>query len=252
MRSMNIQLEENEVLNDLLGYEERKIIQRKDMLNFSLDSVLLSQFVTISKKAKYIVDFGTGNAPIPLFLSLRTKIKITGIDIQADVVKLARKNVLLNQLMEQIDIQLLDINDLPEKFASQSVDIVVSNPPFFPVRVEKQLNENEYLQIARHEVKLTLETLIAKAAYVLKNNGYFAFVHRPERLIEIITLLRKYNLEPKKLQFIYPKKMSEANMVLVEARRNGNKGLKVLEPIIVHHDNGDYRREILKLFNKEK
>lgn len=246
----NLTLTENEVLNDLLGYEERKIIQRKDMLNFSLDCVLLSHFVTIPSKTKTIFDFGTGNAPIPLFLTTRTKAKIVGVELQADVAALANKNIQLNNLTEQVTIVELDINQLDQHFASQSADIIVSNPPFFPLIEEKQLNENEYLRIARHEVYLNLEGLIAKAAYLLNNNGYFAMVHRPDRLIEIINLLQKYNLEPKRLQLIYPKVRTEANMLLIEARRNGNKGLKILEPIIVHHENGEYRDEILRLFKR--
>jgi len=247
----HVTLAEHEVLNDLLGYNERKIIQRKDMLNFSLDCVLLAQFVSIPVKTETIFDFGTGNAPLPLFLSLRTKAKIIGLDIQAEAVELAEKNVLLNGLSDQVTIELCDINQIATLFAAQSADIVVSNPPFFPLTATKQLNENEYLQIARHEVKMTLEVLIAKAAYILNNNGYFAFVHRADRFIEIIVLLRKYNLEPKRLQFIYPKVGNEANMVLIEARRNGNPGLKIMAPVIVHEEDGSYRREILALFNKE-
>jgi len=246
-----ITLAENEVLNDLLGYKERQIIQRKDMLNFSLDCVLLAQFATIPAKTKCIFDFGTGNAPIPLFLSLRTKAKIIGLEIQPEVVKLAEKNILLNKLTGQVDIQLCDINELDRHFPSQSADVVLSNPPFFRLNNMKQLNESEYLQVARHEVKVTLETIIAKASYILNNNGYFSCVHRADRLIEIIILLQKYNLEPKKLQLIHPKVKSEANMILIEARRNGNPGLKILPPVVVHHEDGTYRPEILSLFQRE-
>jgi len=248
---VTVELAENEVLNDLLGYKQRRIIQRNDMLSFSLDCVLLAHFATIPAKTKQIFDFGTGNAPIPLLLSLRTNAKITGIDIQPEAVELAKKNILLNELSEQVNIDLCDINQLEQKFPSQSADIVLSNPPFFPLTEPKQLNASEYLQIARHEVKVTLETVIAKASYILNNNGHFAFVHRAERLIEIIALLRKYKLEPKRLQLIYPKKNKEANMLLIEARRNGKPGLKILEPLIVHHADGSYQPEILALFNKE-
>jgi len=251
MNVQDVQLGENEVLNDLLGFKQRQIIQRKDMLNFSLDCVLLADFVTIPAKTQHIIDFGTGNAPIPLFLSLRTKAKITGIDIQGEAIALAKKNIVLNALEEQVELKLCDINTLETQFAPQSADVVVSNPPFFPVTADKQLNENEYLQIARHEVKVSLETIIAKASYVLNNNGYFALVHRADRLIEIIVLLRKYNLEPKKLRLIHPKEGREANMLLIEARRNGNPGLKIAAPLIVHDEVGNYRPEILKKFNKE-
>jgi Predicted O-methyltransferase len=243
-------LHKNEALNNLLGYQNMQIIQRNDMLNFSLDCVLLSAFVSLPAKTKQIVDFGTGNGPIPLFLSTRTKAKITGIDIQSEAVDLAKRNIELNNLTEQVEIIEQDITNIEQIFASQSVDVVVSNPPFFKITEDKQLNENEFLQIARHEVKIDLSQLITKASYILNNNGYFAMVHRPDRLIEIINLLQANKLEPKRIQLIYPKKETDANMLLIEARKNGNTGLKIMEPIIVHEENGDYTEPILKLFKR--
>lgn len=245
-----IELQENEVLNDLLGYDNMKIIQRNDMLNFSLDSVLLSAFVSIPAKAKKIVDFGTGNGPIPLFLSTRTSCPIIGIDVQKEAVLLAKRNMELNDVQHQIEIKEYDINEIEQYLPSQSVDVVVSNPPFFKVGEVKQQNANEYLTIARHEVLLTLETLVQKAAFVLDNNGYFAMVHRPDRLLDILTLLQKYRLEPKKLQLVYPKINGEANMILIESRKNGNSGMKILPPVIVHNEDGTYSDPILKLFKR--
>ncbi|GBU10634.1 DNA methyltransferase [Erysipelotrichaceae bacterium] len=253
MRKIAVEnLGENEVLNDLLGYEGMQIIQRNDMLNFSLDSVLLSRFVQIPAKTKKILDFGTGNAPIPLFLSTRTAAKIIGIDIQQEAVDLAIRNIKLNALEDQIKIICHDINTLEMIFEQQSADVVVSNPPFFKVGESGQQNENEYLKIARHEVSLDVEQLIAKASFVLNNNGYFALVHRPQRLIEIIELLQKHRLEPKRLQFVYPKDGTRANMILIEARKNGNPGMEIETPIIVHNADGSYRDEILKIFQRIK
>ncbi|MGL5042945.1 MAG: tRNA1(Val) (adenine(37)-N6)-methyltransferase [Culicoidibacterales bacterium] len=250
MESKEMLLNEFEVLNDLLGFDNMKIIQRKDMLNFSLDSVLLAHFVSIPAKAKQIIDFGTGNGPIPLFLATRTKAKIVGLDIQEIAIDLAKRNVALNNLGDQIEMKCLDINSIEAFFPSQSADVVVSNPPFFKVSDAKQLNDNQMKTIARHEVMLTLENLISKAGYVLNNNGYFALVHRPERLLDILTLLKKYNLEPKRLQLVYPKENAEANMVLIEARKNGNSGMKICPPIIVHTATGAYQEKILKCFKR--
>lgn len=243
-------LAENEVLNDLLGYEGMQLIQRNDMLNFSLDSVLLSHFVSIPAKAKTIIEFGTGNAPIPLFLSTRTKAKIHALDIQPEAIDLARRNVQLNNLEDQVEVALCDVTEIREHFASQAADVVLSNPPFFQVGERRQLNENELLTIARHEVKLTLTQLVESASYVLNNNGYFAMVHRPDRLIEIVEVLKAHNLEPKRVQFVYPKEGKDANILLIEARKNGQPGLKILPPFIVHNADGSYQDAVLQLFQR--
>lgn len=247
---IGVQNEELEVVNDLLGFQGMKIIQRKDMLNFSLDSILLANFVNIPKKTKNILDLGTGNAPIPLFLSTKTAAKIYGIEIQKDAVSLAQKNIKLNQLEQQIEIIEHDVRELDKIFSSQSVDIVVSNPPFFKITSEKQVNDNIFLKIARHEYLLTLEQLIEKTSFVLENGGYFAMVHRPDRFFEIIELLKKYRLEPKRIQFIHPKEQTDANMLLIEARKNGGQGAKILPPIIAHDANGNYTTQVLKMFEK--
>lgn len=247
-----IKLEANEELNDLLGFDDMKIIQRTDMLNFSLDSVLLAHFVTLPAKAKQIVEIGTGHAPIPLFLSTRTKANITAFDIQPEAVELAQKNISLNELEKQVSVELQDINTVRESYPNQFADVVVSNPPFFKVNEKRQQNENEYLTIARHEVALDLEGLVNNASYLLNNNGYFAMVHRPDRLIEIINMLQKYKLEPKRMQFVYPKVGKESNILLIEARKNGQPGLKILEPFIVHEDDGSYKPAVLEMFQRNK
>lgn len=243
-------LETGEVMNDLLGFPNMRIIQRKDMLNFSLDSILLASFVHIPSKTKQIIDIGTGNAPLPLFLSTRTKAKIIGIDVQKEAVRLARKNIALNNLDEQITILEGDVNEIASLLPAQCSDLVISNPPFFPLHDAKYQNANEYLRIARHEIFLPLDTLLEKAAYVLNNNGYFAMVHRPSRFIEIVTTMQKYKLEPKRIQFIYPKKGTDAHMLLIEGRKNGNPGMKIIEPLIVHEADGRYSEKVLQLFQK--
>lgn len=242
-----------EVENYLLENQKLKIIQRKDMFNFSLDSVLLAHFVFVSKKSKTIVDFGTNNAAIPLILSARTKAKIIGVEIQEEAVKLANKNIALNNLNEQVDI----IHDDIQTYVKQhnKVDVVVCNPPFFKVNERSNLNESEYLRIARHEIKIDLENIIKSAATILENNGRFALIHRPDRLIEIIELFKKYKIEPKRLQLVYPKAHTNAHMILIEGRYQGNPGLKIEAPLIAHNDDGSYSREVKKMFlgdNNEK
>lgn len=237
-----------DVVNDLLGYKNLKIVQNNQMFSFSLDSVLLPNFVTINKNVKNILDIGCGNAPIPIILSTLTSAKIKGVEIQKDVALLAEKSVELNNLNEQIEIINDDINEIAKTIPTESFDIITCNPPYFKVIKNSNLNQSDYKTIARHEVTLNIEALCKISKKLLKNKGLLALVHRPERLLEILEALKRNNLEPKKIQFIYPKINSEANMLLIEAKKNGNSGLKVLEPIFVHEDNGEYTKQVKKFF----
>ncbi|MDD2180839.1 MAG: tRNA1(Val) (adenine(37)-N6)-methyltransferase [Bacilli bacterium] len=236
-----------EVVNYLLGYNNLKIYQNSNMFNFSLDSVLLPNFVTINSKIKQVLDIGCGNAPISLILTTKTKAHITGVEIQEKVYKLAQKSVEINNLNHQITLINDDINNLVDKWESDFFDIIVCNPPFFKVNNKSRLNESDYKTIARHEITLNVEKLMEISRKLLKNNGVVAIVHRPERMIEIIQVMRKNNIEPKKIQLVYPKIGETANIILIEGRKNGNEGLTILPPIITHNKNGKYT-EIIKNF----
>ncbi len=240
-----------EVTNYLLGYKDKYIVQNTQMFNFSLDSVLLPNFVTLNKNIKNILDIGCGNAPIPLILSTKTSALITGVEIQKDVYDLAVKSVKINNLENQINIINADINELYNKFETESFDVITCNPPFFKVSEHSNLNKSDYKTIARHEVKLNLDDIFKISKKLLKNNGYVAIVHRPERLLDILESMKKYNIEPKKIQFIYPKTNMEANILLVEGKKNGNKGLKILPPIYTHLENGEYTEQIKKYFEEK-
>lgn len=237
-----------EVVNYLLGYKNLKIVQNTDMFNFSLDSVLLPNFVTLNKNTAKILDIGCGNAPIPLILSTKTSAKIIGVEIQKDVYELALKTVKMNDLEKQIEIINDDINNIYNYFETESFDTVVCNPPYFKVATTPNLNTIEYKTIARHEIKLNLEQIINIAKKVLKNNGNIAMVHRPERLSDIITIMRKNNIEPKRIRFVYPKETKEANILLIEGVKNGRPGLKILPPLYSHCENGEYSKQIKKYF----
>lgn len=238
------------VKNYLLGYNNLYIYQDTESFNFSLDSVLLPNFVTINKNVKKIIDIGCGNAPIPLILSTKTDALITGVEIQNDIAKLAQESVLLNKLDKQINIINEDINLLYKNIESDYYDIVTCNPPFFKIDEDSKLNKNDAKTIARHEIKLNLDELFKISKKILKNNGVVAIVHRPNRLVDILCKMREYNIEPKKIRFVYPKKGKEANMILVEGRKNGNQGLKILDNLIVHDENGNYTKEVLKYFER--
>ena len=236
-----------EVINDLLGYPGLKIIQDPEMFSFSIDSMILGYFATINKKVNNIVDFCTGNAPIPLYLTLRTKAHITGIEIQKKVYELALKSVKMNNKDNQITLLNEDLKGISNRL-KEKVDLITCNPPFFKLNETSNINKSEYKTIARHEVKITLEECVLEASKILSTGGYFAMVHRPDRLVEILEVMKKYKLEPKRLQFIYPKIDSEPNHILIEGIKDGNPGLKVLKPLIVY-ENGKWSKEILEIYN---
>lgn len=237
-----------EVVNYLLGYKNMKIVQNTEMFNFSLDSVLLSNFVTINKNVSKILDIGCGNAPIPLIMSTKTDALITGVEIQHSVYELANKSVEINNLTKQIRIINSDINRLYEEWESDIYDVITCNPPFFKVNEESRFNDSNYKKIARHEVCLNLEQLFKISKKLLKNGGVIAVVHRPDRLCDIFSEMKKNNIEPKRLQLIYPKYGRDCNMVLVEGRKNGGVGLEILPPLYTHDFDGEYSKEVKKYF----
>ena len=218
------------------------------MFNFSLDSVLLPNFVTINKNIKNILDIGCGNLPVSLILTTKTDASITAVEIQKDVYDIALKNLELNNKQNQINIINADIRDLYKNFETEYYDVIVCNPPFFKVSNDSHLNKNDYKTIARHEVFLNLDDLFSISKKILKNNGIISIVHRPERLLDIICAMRKYNIMPKKIQFVYPKKDKEANILLIEGTKNGNSGMKILPPLFVHNEDGTYTDEVKKYF----
>ena len=238
------------VKNYLLNYDNMYIIQDTDMFNFSLDSVLLPNFVTINKKTKKILDIGSGNAPIPLILSTLTDAQIMAVEIQKDVYELGKESIKINKLENRIDFINADINKLYKEIDTETFDVITCNPPYFKVNESSNLNDSEYKTIARHEIKLDLEKLFKIAKKLLKNKGNIAIVHRPERLSDIVSEMKKNNIEPKRIQFVYPSINSEANILLIEGTKNGNPGVKILPPLISHKQNGEYTEQVKQFFEK--
>ncbi len=239
-----------EVKNQLLNFSKMCIYQDSDWFNFSLDSVLLANFVTVNKSDKKIIDFATGNAPIPMLLTYRTNGIVYGVEIQKEVYNLAVKSVKENKLEDRIILLNENVNNLVNIFESDTFDVITCNPPYFKINNESNLNSNEIKRNARHESLLTLEDILKVSKKILKNGGKLALVHRPERLIEIIGVMRKYNIEPKKLRLIYPKRDKKANILLIEGVKNGQPGLKIMSPLISHGDNNEYTKEIKDMFGK--
>lgn len=237
-----------EVLNDLLEINNLKIYQDTELFSFSLDSVLLPNFVTLNKNIKNVLDIGSGNACIPLILTTKTNASITGIEIQEKSYNLGKKSIEYNHLDDKITFINQDIREFAKEIESDSFDTITCNPPYFKVNEESRFNKNDYKTIARHEVMLNLEDLFKIAKKLLKNNGNIAIVHRPERLVDILEEMKKNNIEPKKIQFVYPGINKESNILLIEGVKNGKPGLKILNPLYSHLDNGEYTDEIKQFF----
>lgn len=240
-----------EVINNLLNYNNLKIYQNSDWFSFSLDSVLLANFVKVNNKMK-IVDFCTGNAPIPLFLSTKTKADIIGLEVQKEIYELAKKSININNLNNQITIYNMDVKDSINKFDTDSFDLITCNPPYFKLNRKSNINDNKIKAIARHEILIDLNDIFICAKKILKNNGKIAMVHRTDRLIDIITLMKKNNIEPKRLQIIYPFSSSSSNLILIEGVKNGKPSLKIEKSIIIHNLDGSYTNEILNIFSGGK
>ncbi len=238
------------VINDLLDYNNLKIVQDDEMFNFSLDSVLLPNFVKINNNCKRILDLGTGNAPIPMILSTMTNAKIYGIELQKEVYDLAIESLKINNLENRIEIINDNIKNLNKYFDPNSFDVIVSNPPYFKYSENSNINESIQKTIARHEKEITLSEIVSTAKKYLNNNGVFAMVHRTDRLIEIIEEFKNNNIEPKRIRLIYPKEGEESNMILIEGRKNGRVGLKILPPLIAHNQDGEYTEEVKKMFKE--
>lgn len=240
-------------LNELLGRPLLKIYQDDDSFCFSTDSMLLASFATINYSFKNIIDLCSGNAPIPLYLSLRTKTaKIYGVEILEESYNLGLKSVEINNLSNQITLLNANLKDVNSLVGKNKFQLVTVNPPFFKVGTSI-INESNKLAVARHELLATLDDIVLEASKLLNSHGYLAMVHRPDRLIELIMTFKKYHIEPKRLQFVYPKEKGLCNHILIEGIKDGEPGgLKVLPPLFIYGSDGKWTEEIKKIYNYEE
>lgn len=244
-------LKENERIDDL-EYKNLKIIQNKEGFCFGIDSVIISDFAKDIKNNSMGADLGTGTGIISILLSSKTKLKkIYGIEIQSDVADMAKRSVKLNSLEERIEIINSNIKDIEKNLSKESLDFIVTNPPYKKLETGK-VNENKYKFISRHEYSASLEDFIKTTKFLLKDKGALYMVHRPERLADIIELMRKYKIEPKKIRFVHSNINKEANLVLVKAIKNAKPFLKIEKPLIIYDEKGQYTDEIYEIYNKER
>ena len=237
---------------DDLGINDFKLIQDTDSFCFGIDSVLLSDFAKQDIKANSkVLDLGTGNGIISILLCAKTKLsEIIGVEIQKNSADLAYRNSKLNNLEDKFKIINCDLKNIEDFICNNSIDSIVTNPPYKPLSTGKT-NDNEAKLIARHEIKCNLEDIITVSSKMLKNNGSFFMVHKSERLADIIFLLKKYKLEPKKIRFIYPNINKESNLVLIKSVKSARPFLKIDSPLYVYNPDGSYTNEILKIYGKE-
>ena len=243
---MIIELKSDERLDDLQrnGYQ---IIQKKNGFCFGMDAVLLSGFARV-KQGEKAIDLGTGTGIIPILLEAKYEGEhYTGLEIQDEMADMAARSVALNHLEEKVSIVKGDIKEASRLFGAASFDVVTSNPPYMN-DAHGLKNPDLPKAISRHEVLCTLDDVTREAAGLLRPGGRFYMVHRPHRLIEIITALTKYKLEPKRMKMVHPFVEKDANMVLIEAVRGGKSMIKVEAPIVVYQEPGVYTQEIYDIY----
>jgi tRNA1Val (adenine37-N6)-methyltransferase len=210
-----------------------QVLQKKRGYRFSVDALLLSQFARIRKNEK-VVDLGTGCGIIPLLLSQTTGAQsFTGIEIQKELASIARRNVILNRLQDRITIHHQDVRELKGLFPPGSFDVVLSNPPYRKSRAGK-MNPSLEKAIARHEIQGTLEELTGMMAYLLPPKGRCYLIYSASRAVDLLVSLRNNGLEPKRLQWVYPRIGEEAGFVLTESLKDSGTELRVLPPLILH------------------
>ena len=272
-------LKENERIDDL-EFNNLKIIQNKDGFCFGIDSVLISDYAKKDIKNNALgADLGTGTGIISILLSAKTRLsKIIGIEVQKEVADMAQRSIELNGLQNKIEIKNMNIKNIIQNIDNSKLekrkkqvklgniqtethkekdniwlekfDFVVTNPPYKKLETGK-VNESEYKYISRHEATANLEDFIKVSKYLLKDKGSFFMVHRPDRLVDIIELMRKYKLEPKNIRFIYPSIDKSPNLVLIKGIKNAKPFLKIDKPLIVYNQNGEYTDEIYEIYGKK-
>ena len=250
-----MELKENERIDDL-EYNNLKIIQNEKGFCFGIDSVLISDFAREVKNNSIGVDLGTGTGIISILLACKTKLsKIIGIEIQEDVADMAKRSVKLNNLQNKIDILNINIkdilNDKLEILKRENFDFIVTNPPYKKLETGR-INKNEYKYISRHEITATLEDFVEVSKYLLKDKGSIYMVHRPDRLVDILTIMRKYKLEPKKIRFVHSMANKEPSLVLIKAVKNANVFLRIEKPLIIYDENERYTYEIYRIYDRDK
>ncbi len=239
----------DETLDDL-QLKGIHIIQKKEGFRFGVDAVLLANFAKVKKNAT-VIDLCSGTGIIPFIIKGKSKCGvIKGVEIQGEFAEMANRTAMYNNFSDEIKFIEGDLKDKELLKSLGRVDIVTVNPPY-KLYSSGILNESDKNAIARHEVCCTLEDVIIASRTLLKDNGKFFMVHRPDRIVDIFTLMRKYKIEPKRIRFIHPKPGKAPNILLVEGQRDGGAFLKIEDPLYVHMEDDSYSEEIKAMYNSQ-
>ncbi len=246
---MDIELKENEVIDDL-ELKNLKIIQNKKGFCFGIDSILLSEFAKNIKNNAKVLDLGTGTGILSILLCGKTNLEeIIGIEIQKEVYEMAKRSIKLNRLEKKFKILNENILNIENILNKNSIDVIVTNPPY-KKKNTGIINNSEKKLISRHEITATLEDFIKVSKDLLKDKGEFYMVHRPERLVDILELMRKYKIEPKILRFVFSNKNKEPKLILIKGVKNAKPFLKIENNLYIYNENGEYTDEINKIYNR--
>ena len=244
-----MELYDNERIDDL-EFKGLKIIQNVNGFCFGIDSVLLSDFAKNIKDDSIVLDLGTGTGIIPILLCGKTNLKeIIGVEIQEDVANMANRSSKLNNLEDRFKVLNANILNLDKYYEKNTFDVIITNPPY-KKKNSGVINDDERKVISRHEITASLEDFIKVVKDLLKDKGEFYMVHRPDRLVDILYLLRNYKIEPKEIRFVFSNKEKPPKLALIKAVKNANEFLKVDNNLYIYDDDGNYTNEILKIYNK--
>lgn len=247
-----IPLTDEERIDDL-QIKGLRIIQNAKKFCFGIDAVLLANFAgqDMGSDCK-VLDLGTGTGIIPLLIYGKTMAKsIVGLEIQEDMVTMARRSMVLNQLHDIIEIVGGDIKNPPSGILPNYYDVIITNPPYMENK-GGLINPTEAKAISRHEILCNLEDIIKTARKYLRSRGKFYMIHRSHRLVDILSLMRDYNIEPKKIRFIHPSQDRPPNLILIQAIKGGNPHLRIEKPLYVYGEDGDYSQEIYDIYQWNK
>lgn len=241
-------LKENERIDDL-GCKNLKIIQNKNWFCFGIDSVLLINFARNLKKNSNVLDLGTGTGIIPILLYGKAEFnKAIGVEIQIQVADMAKRSVILNNLENKIQIVCENVLNLEKIYERNTFDVIITNPPY-KGKNTGIINESREKLISRHEITASLEDFIKISKNLLKDKGEFYMVHRPERLVDILSLMRKYKLEPKIIQLVYSHSDKPPKLVLIKCIKNAKPFLKFEKNIYIYDKDGNYTNDIKNIYN---
>ncbi|MGA2404397.1 MAG: tRNA1(Val) (adenine(37)-N6)-methyltransferase [Syntrophobacteraceae bacterium] len=225
------------------------VCQEEKGYRFSLDAVLLAGLTRIKKEDR-VIDLGTGCGVIPLVLAYRAKtdLKIAGVEIQPELVELARKNVNENNFDDRIEIHQMDFREISSGFKAGSFDLALSNPPYRKPGTGR-INPDRQKALARHELTATTADVFGAAAYLLRQGGRVALVYPSSRLANLLRSALDYGFSPKRLTLIYSYPHGPSRLVHLECRKGGGEELMVEQPFYIYGQNEHYSDAMQKLYN---